>query len=84
MALSREQPKPELINVHQVYGDKDVIIFLKNADHNFVEGLFYTAKHYGHSEFEFRSMKYDIVRNKDSSFRIAISAEQDFNTEQYA
>lgn len=74
----------ELINVHQVKGEKDVIIFLKNADHEFVEGLFYQAKHYGQSIFYFRSLKYNITRNRDTSFTIAPSEDQDLATEAYA
>ncbi len=79
-----DKPLVELINVHRVLGDKEAIIFLKNADHDFVEGLFYTAKRYGRSEFDFRGLKYDVVRNKDTSFTVRLSEEQNISTEQYA
>lgn len=82
-ALDRKQ-EPELINVHRVNGDKDAILFLKNAEHEFVEGLFYYAKRYGHSEFYFRDTQYEIIRNKDSSFTISLSPEQDLNIEAFA
>lgn len=74
----------ELINVHQVRGDKGAIIFLKNAEHDFVEGLFYHAKRYGRSEFFFRDEKYIITKNKDASFLIEPDEEQDVSTESFA
>lgn len=79
-----KQPTVELINVHRVIGDKDAIIFLKNADHNFVEGLFYQSKRYGEAEFYFQNLKYLVTRNKDFSFLIHLSDEQDVSTEQFA
>lgn len=74
----------DLINVHRVHGDKNAIIFLKNSEHEYVEGLFYQAKHYGRSLFYFQGLRYDIMRNKDSSFSISMSEEQEINTEQYS
>lgn len=84
MVRLKEQPQVELINVHQVRGDKDAIVYLKNADHDFVEGLFYTAKRYGRSNFEFRDLQYDMIKNKDSSFTIQLAEEQEVTTEQFA
>lgn len=84
MAIGKREPVIELINVHQVRGDKDAIIFLKEAEHEYVERLFYTAKKYGRSEFMFREDKYEILRNKDFSFTIQISPEQELYTEQLA
>lgn len=84
MAIPTSQPTVELINVHRVIGDKDVIIYLKNADHDIVEGLFYQAKRYGHSRFQYHSLNYDIRRNKDFSFTIGVSEEQTISTEQFA
>lgn len=74
----------ELINVHQVHGEKAAIIFLKSAEKDFVEGLFYTAKRYGRSEFFFRDQRYDVKRNKDASFTVAISEDQSLSTEAFA
>lgn len=73
----------ELINVHKVYGATDVIVFLKNAEHNFVEGLFYRAKHTGRTEFIWRGLRYDLVHNRDASFTVSLSEEQDIATEQF-
>lgn len=84
MATAKREPILELINVHQVKGDKDAIIFLKQAEHEFVEHLFYTAKRYGRSEFYFRDKKFDIIRNKDFSFSIQLSQDQILATEELA
>jgi hypothetical protein len=62
-------PIEDLINVHRITADKDVILYLKNADDNFTEGLFYLAKRYGRSEFVFREEKYELVKNRDGSFK---------------
>ena len=84
MALPGRRPTIELINVHQVRGDKDAILYLKNAEHEYVEGLFYNAKRYGKSEFYFRGSKYSMLHNKDASFSIELSADQEINTEEFA
>lgn len=84
MALKPVQPEFELINVHRVKGDKDIITFLKNADHEYVEGLFYHAKRYGQTEFTWHGLKYILRRNKDTSFSIVLSEEQEITTEQFA
>lgn len=78
------KPKIEMINVHQVHGDREAIIFLKNAEHNFVEGLFYKAKRFGQTDFYWRDTKYDIIRNRDFSFTINPSPDQGVTTEQFA
>ena len=83
MAIPKRQ-SVELINVHRVIGDKDAIIFLKNADHDVVEGWFYQAKHYGHAQFQFQGLNYDITRNRDFSFTIKISEEQTLSAEEFS
>lgn len=83
MALPKKQTT-ELINVHRVQGDKDAILYLKNADHEIVEGFFYQAKRFGRAEFEFRDLKYVIERNRDFSFTVRLSDEQEVSTEQFA
>ncbi len=84
MALPTARPKRELINVHQVEGNKDAILYLKNADHNVVEGLFYTAKRYGISTFIFQDQRYDLVRNKDFSFTVRLSDDQVLTPESFS
>lgn len=84
MPKTEQAPQFELINVHRVIGDKEVMKFLKNADHEFVEGLFYTAKRYGRSEFFFQDLKYEMLRNRDFSFTVQVAVEQDFSTEQFS
>lgn len=83
MAITRNVPRRELINVHQVEGDKNAIIYLKNADHEVVEGLFYTAKKYGKTTFIFSGSQYDILRNKDFSFTIQLSEDQELTPESF-
>ncbi len=83
MPLERNVPRKELINVHQVMGDKEAIIYLKNADHDVVEGLFYTAKRYGKSTFDFAGQRFDILRNKDFSFTIQLSENQELTPESF-
>lgn len=76
--------KPELINVHKVFASKDIIAYLRLGDQDVTEGLFYQAKRWGRVTFAYRGRNYDIVKNKDGSFSINISPEQDINTEEYA
>lgn len=75
--------KPELINVHQIRGDKNAIIYLKNADHDVVEGLFYTAKRYGIATFIFQGQRFDLLRNRDFSFTVGLSDDQELNPESF-
>ena len=74
----------EMINVHRVLGDKQAIIFLKNSEKDFVEGLFFKAKRFGSANFYFKDIKYDILRNKDYSFVILPNVDQDVSLEQFA
>lgn len=84
MALPSAQPHRELINVHQVIGDKEIIRYLKNADHDVVEGFFYTAKRYGINTFIYQDQRYDIVRNKDFSFTVRLSDDQVLTPESFS
>ncbi len=84
MALERDKRRHELINVHQVIGDKDVINYLKNSDHDVVEGLFYNAKRFGLATFVFQEQQYHITRNKDFSFTIELSEVQEVTPESLA
>ncbi|MBI3572916.1 MAG: hypothetical protein HY092_01815 [Candidatus Kerfeldbacteria bacterium] len=83
MALPKDRPRIEYINVHQIRGDKNGILFLKNADHEYVEGLFYDAKRRGAISFETNGVKYDLRRNKDFTFTVALSDDQEMFTEQF-
>ena len=73
--------EPEFINVHRVFGPKDVLMFLKNAEHDYMEGLFYHAKHEQHVEFFYQSARYEMVRNDDESFTVRLSEDQDLTAE---
>ena len=84
MAKLNRPSKPELINVHQIEGDKNAIIYLKSADHDIVEGLFYTAKRYGISTFIFQGQRFDLIRNRDFSFTVGLSDDQELNPESFA
>ena len=80
MSLNRKV-EAEFINVHRVFGPKDVILFLKNAEHEYMEGLFYHAKHDRRVEFYFQSAKYEMVRNDDESFTIRLAEDQELTAE---
>lgn len=82
MALKRPVIQ-QLINVHQVTGDKAVIHYLQNLEKDFVEGLFYHAKRFGKADFIFGESKYEIIRQRDFSFTIALAEEQSISTEQF-
>jgi hypothetical protein len=84
MSHLRREPTDELINVHRVRGDKEAIIFLKNAEHDLVEGLFYNAKRDGQSEFYFRDLRHVLTRNKDGSFTVGLAPNQEITIEQSA
>lgn len=84
MSLDRTKGRPELINVHQVVGDADAITYLKNADHDVVEGLFYTSKRYGIATFIFQEQRFDLVRNKDFTFTVRLSDDQILTPEAFA
>lgn len=81
MPLSHQPPGFELINVHRVQAEKEIMLYLKNAEKDYVEGLFYTAKRYGKSSFQYKGDTYDIKRNKDSSFSIVFSENQNLTPE---
>jgi hypothetical protein len=82
--FQRDTIQPQLINVHQVLGDQAAIQYLRNADHEFTEGLFFTAKRYGYTTFMFNGEQYDIRRNHDVSFTVAKSVEQALTTESFS
>ena len=59
-----------LIGVHQVNGNGNAIEYLQNSDPKFVEGLFFFAKHYGRSTFEWDGDYYEILRNRNMTFTV--------------
>lgn len=83
MPLDRA-PQAELINVHKVYGYKDLVNFLKNSAHEFTESLFYASKRTGRAEFYYKNEKYLILRQDDGSFVISKDEEQNYSTEQFS
>jgi hypothetical protein len=82
--IKNEKIEPELINVHKIFGGKEVVRFLKNSGHDFVEGLFYKAKHEGISTFVFADVPYEMIRNNDGSFTVREQEDIDFSTESLA
>jgi hypothetical protein len=82
--MTKKPPSFELINVHQVLAEKDIILYLRMGDPGFVESLFYKAKHTGQATFEYRGRIYEINRNKDGSYTAKLSEEQTFNTESFS
>lgn len=66
-----------LINVHQVNGDEDAIEFLRNADKEFVEGLFFQAKMFGVAPFEYDNRKHELSRNKNLTYTVKALEDED-------
>ncbi len=61
----------EPVNVHLVNGDLRAIRFLRDADDEWVEGLFFQAKHTGHVEFAVEGVRYTIVRNRNLTYTVS-------------
>lgn len=81
---TRSENPFELINVHRVSGVPEIVQYLKNADHEVVEGLFYNAKHHGMVSFVYNGQRYDMIRNRDFSFTVALSADQELTPESFS
>lgn len=59
-----------LINVHAINGDIEGIDFLRNADSHLVDGIFFFAKRYGRSEFEYHGRPYEVLRNRNLTYTV--------------
>lgn len=70
-----------LINVHQVVAEdedaEDAVDFLRNADKDFVEGLFFNAKTSGRAEFTYDDQKYELTRNKNLTYTVRLLEDED-------
>lgn len=60
MAIIRKTKTDEYIVVHHVYGEHDVIDFLRMTSRAIVNRLFTEAKLHGQSEFSYKSVPYRI------------------------
>lgn len=60
MAIIRKTKSEDYIVVHHVYGEHEVIDFLRMTSHTVVNRLFTEAKLQGISEFRYRNMPYRI------------------------
>ena len=58
------------LGIHKVNGDFLAIHYLRDANPRYVESLFFFAKRYGDSTFEWAGDMYEIKRNTDLSFTI--------------
>ncbi|MFC1662613.1 hypothetical protein ACFL04_00405 [Patescibacteria group bacterium] len=58
------------VGVHKVTGDLDGIEFLRNADQNYVDSLFWFAKRYGYSEYSYDDITYTLIRKKDITYDV--------------
>lgn len=58
------------IAVHQVNGNVAALEYLANTDYHFVESLFFFAKRFGKSEFNYKGVGYEIVRNRNLTYTV--------------
>lgn len=58
------------INVHAVNGDAEAIEYFRNADTHFVEGLFFFAKRYGRTEFNYKGHDYELLKNRNLTYTV--------------
>lgn len=81
----KQQPiADELINVHRVHGPKNLIVYLRLADPEMTEGLFFQAKRTGQIDFPYEGKKYTLKKNKDGSFSLHVAKEQTFSVEEFS
>lgn len=74
----------ELINVHRVHGLKKIVAYLRLSDEEVTEGLFFQAKRTGKAGFPFEGKNYELIKNRDGSFTIALAEDQIISTEDLA
>lgn len=72
--------RPVEVGVHLVSGDLDGIEFLRNADQKYVDSLFWFAKRYGFSEYEYEDETFVLHRKKDISYEVQ---QKDGDSEQF-
>jgi len=71
-----------MIGVHKVNGNKLAIDYLRDTNARYVESLFFFAKKYGVSSFEWAGDMYQIRKNMDLNFTlIKISTEENKSME---
>jgi hypothetical protein len=61
---------PVLIGVHKVRGDKLAIKFLQDTHPKYADSLFFFAKKYGQTEFNWSGDDYEIKCEKDLCFLV--------------
>lgn len=66
-----------MINVHRVRGEEYAVEFLRNADKDLVEGLFFQAKMFARAEFMIENQQHELVRNKDLSYTVNALEEEE-------
>jgi|GEM_PF-2880967 len=76
MAVAHQQTT-RYVNVHMVRGAKEAIDYLLNTDAHLVEGLFWMAKRYGKTEFEYQGAVYELIKNRDLTFTIQLQNSED-------
>ncbi len=76
--------KGEMINVHRVFADKEIILYFRMSDPQMIEGLFYNAKRNRKTSFVYQGRTFDMTRNRDGSFTIKLSETQDYTTEAFS
>ena len=75
MAIIRKTRTNDYIVVHHVYGEQDVIDFLRMTSRTVVDRLFFEAKNHGQSSFTYRNQIYLVNWTNQDLFVIEQEAE---------
>lgn len=70
MAIIRKTKMEDYVVIHHVYGEHDVIDFLRMTSKTVVNRLFFDAKCQGSAEFNYREKPYRITWTKTDLFEI--------------
>lgn len=79
MAIIRKTKMEDYVVIHHVYGERDVIDFLRMTSKTVVNRLFYDAKCLGSTEFTYREKPYRLTWTKTDLYDIE-EIEEDVKT----
>ena len=68
MAIIKKNEKDEYIVVHHVYGETDVLDFLRMTSHLILDKLCFEAKTAGQTTFRFRGQMYKMSWDRGMMF----------------
>ncbi len=68
MAIIKKNRRDEYIVVHHVFGESDVLDFLRMTSHTILDRLCFEAKTTGKATFSYKSRMYCMTRDKDTTY----------------